>query len=248
MGSTAALEPRVSDQPAAEGGPGARAPEPGSEALLQVLTTEEFVLQSTRASTISESSGRATIFLGSVSSGLIAIALTAQGTRVGTTFYVLALTVLPTLVFLGLFSYVRVMQTGIEDLACAAAIARIRHRYATIDPDYAVVLPRPTGEAKPHVSLEDAHSARWQLLLTAATMIATVTSVLAGATASLALSAAGTPLVVATIAAIPVGVAAFALFLVDQRTRWIHASARLATPAGPRRPGHPPNRKEEDNG
>src|SRR5262249_39070448 len=94
--------------------------------LIRLLTTEEFVLQSAHASTISESASRATIVLGSVSSGLIATALTAQVTRIGTTFYVLALTVLPTLVVLGRFSDVRIVQTGIEDVACALAIRRLR--------------------------------------------------------------------------------------------------------------------------
>jgi hypothetical protein len=195
--------------------------------LVQILTTEEFVLQSTRASTISESSGRATIFLGSVSSGLIAIALTAQTTTIGTAFYVLALTVLPTLVFLGLFSYVRVMQTGIEDLACAYTIERIRRHYASVHPGYADVMKHRGDNSAAPVSVAHAHSARWQLLFTAATMISSVTSVLAGATGGLALSAAGLHLAYATVAAILTGATLFALFLVDQRRRWITASSAL---------------------
>ena len=198
--------------------------------LIQILTTEEFVLQSTRASTISESSSRATIFLGSVSSGLIAIALTAQLSRVGNPFYVLALTVLPTLVFLGLFSYVRVMQTGIEDLACAYAIERIRSHYRSVSPHYATVMPRTAADTTPHLMLAFAHSARWQLFFTAGTMISSVTSVLVGASGGLALSASGTSLTGATALAIPLGAGSFALLLVDQRRRWMWASSHLSRP------------------
>ena len=199
----------------------------GSEELTAILQTEEFVLQGARASTISESSARATIYLSSVSSGLIAIALTAQISRIGDAFYVLGLCVLPTLAFLGLVSYLRVMQTGIDDLASAAAIARIREHYASLDPRYSSILPFSIDDRRPHMSLAVSHSSRWQLLFTAASMISIVTSILAGATVGLALSAAGIRLAVATIASVPVGGGAFAVFLVDQRSRWIRGIRSL---------------------
>src|SRR5207247_2273234 len=55
--------------------------EPGSagtegeprSAAVSFLTTEHFALQSARAMTVAESTGRATMFLGSVSGGLIAL-------------------------------------------------------------------------------------------------------------------------------------------------------------------------------
>ena len=44
-------------------------------ALLTVLTTEHFALQSARSGTITESLGRSTIYLGSLSASLVALAL-----------------------------------------------------------------------------------------------------------------------------------------------------------------------------
>ncbi len=54
-------------------------------------TTEHFVLQGARAATIAESSGRATMFLASVSGGLVALGLVATASRVGTAFYAFGL-------------------------------------------------------------------------------------------------------------------------------------------------------------
>jgi hypothetical protein len=46
-------------------------------AAVTFVTTEHFTLQGARAATIAESTGRATMFLGSVSAGLVALALIA---------------------------------------------------------------------------------------------------------------------------------------------------------------------------
>src|SRR5437773_2476998 len=93
------------------------------------VTTEHFTLQGARASTISESTGRATMFLGSVSGGLIALGLVATATRVGTAFYAFGLVLLPLLAFVGLVSFERTLQSGIEDYGYARRIARLRDYY-----------------------------------------------------------------------------------------------------------------------
>jgi hypothetical protein len=48
-------------------------PQDPRPAAVTVLTTEHFTLQGARAATISESTGRATMFLSSVSGGLVAL-------------------------------------------------------------------------------------------------------------------------------------------------------------------------------
>ena len=55
------------------------------------------------------------MFLGVVSGGLVALGLIATATRVGTAFYAFGLVLLPTLAFIGLVTYERVLQSGIED-------------------------------------------------------------------------------------------------------------------------------------
>ena len=97
-----------------------------SPAAVTFVTTEHFTLQGARSSTIAEATGRATMFLGSVSGGLVALGLIATAAGVRTAFYAFALILLPTLVFVGLTTFSRVLQSGIEDLGYASRIARLR--------------------------------------------------------------------------------------------------------------------------
>src|SRR5215831_1180792 len=83
--------PPVGQVPGIPGGP--------SPALVTFVTTEHFVLQGARSATISESNGRASIFLGAVSGGLIALAFIGQASRLGAAFYAFGLILLPTLAF-----------------------------------------------------------------------------------------------------------------------------------------------------
>jgi hypothetical protein len=103
-------------------------PQPRPE-VVTFVTTEHFVLQGARAATISESTGRATMFLSAVSGGLAALGLVTTATHVGTTFYAFALVLLPTLAFVGLVTFERVLQSGIEDQGYARRIALLRDYY-----------------------------------------------------------------------------------------------------------------------
>jgi hypothetical protein len=58
------------------------------------VTTEHFVLQGARSSTIAESTGQASMFLAAVSGGLVALGLVATASRVGTAFYAFGLVLL----------------------------------------------------------------------------------------------------------------------------------------------------------
>jgi hypothetical protein len=75
------------------------------------------------------SDGRASIFLGSVSAGLIALGFAAQGGDSAATMRAFALVLFPVLVILGLSTFERVLQVLIEDLALAIRINRIRRFY-----------------------------------------------------------------------------------------------------------------------
>src|SRR5216110_2705875 len=95
-------------------------------AAVTFITTEHFTLQGARASTIAESTGRASMFLAAVSGGLVALGLIATASRVGTAFYAFGLILLPTLSFVGLVTFERVVQSGIEDRGYAHRIALLR--------------------------------------------------------------------------------------------------------------------------
>ena len=109
----------------------------GQPAFMQALTTEHFTLQTARAVAVSEGNGRTALYLGALSSTLVALALVAQRSLFGDVFHVVALTVLPAVFFLGLVTYVRILQSSIEDIMYARAINRIRHFYTEIDPSRA---------------------------------------------------------------------------------------------------------------
>src|SRR6266576_6802503 len=98
-------------------------------AAVTFITTEHFTLQGARAATIAESTGRATMFLTSVTGGLVALGLVATASRVGTAFYAFGLALLPTLMLIGLVTFERVLQSGIEDFGYARRIALLRSYY-----------------------------------------------------------------------------------------------------------------------
>jgi hypothetical protein len=98
--------------------------------LLTALTTEHFTLQGARAQTMSEVSARASVYMYSVSSSLVALGFVSQvADGVGVVFNVFALTVLPAIYFLGCATYVRLVECGAEDLRYGMAINRIRGYY-----------------------------------------------------------------------------------------------------------------------
>ncbi|HEX3215024.1 MAG TPA: hypothetical protein VH016_20840, partial [Actinomycetota bacterium] len=113
---------------AVEPAPPAAQPEQ-QQAFMQALTTEHFTLQTARAVAVNEGNGRTALYIGALSSTLVALALVAQRSPLGHLFHVVALTVGPAVFFLGLVTYVRVLQSSIEDILYARAINRIRHYY-----------------------------------------------------------------------------------------------------------------------
>jgi hypothetical protein len=100
--------------------------------LLTALTTEHFTLQGARSQTMSESSSRASLFVFSVSSALIALGFISQVSEIGDLFYAFALTVLPTLYVLGVITFVRVLECAAEDFRYGLAINRIRGHYREV--------------------------------------------------------------------------------------------------------------------
>jgi hypothetical protein len=105
--------------------------------LLTALTTEHFTLQGARSQTMSESSSRAALYIGAVSSTLVALGFISQISPGGDTFNTFALTVLPTLYLLGVFTFVRLVECGAEDFRYGLAINRIRGYYKELAGDRA---------------------------------------------------------------------------------------------------------------
>jgi hypothetical protein len=182
--------------------------EPGQAALADGLgtrlgaaatfaTTEHFNLQTARAITVSEANGRASIYLAALSGNLIALAFVGQMSRLGAAFYAFALILLPVLAFVGVVTFLRLVQSSIEDLAFAHRIALLRSFYMRVSPELApyLVVARPAASASASAPAaargERLAPGAWQLTLTTAGMVAVVNSVVVAACAGLGLEAAG---------------------------------------------------------
>jgi hypothetical protein len=175
-------------------------------------TTEHFNLQSARAITVSEANGRTSVYLLALSSNLIALAFVGQMSRLGVAFYAFALILLPVLAFVGVVTFLRLVQCSIEDIAYAHRIGLLRSFYLRLSPElepYLVVV-RGTRLAAPIDGKRPAPST-WQLTLTAAGMVAAVNSVVVAACVGLVVEAAGVPsLAISIVLATVIGAGAFA--------------------------------------
>jgi hypothetical protein len=84
-----------------------------------------------------ESSARASVYVFSVSSVLVALGFIGQVSEVGDVFNAFALTVLPTLYLLGAVTFIRLVECGAEDFRYGMAINRIRNYYQQVAGDRA---------------------------------------------------------------------------------------------------------------
>jgi hypothetical protein len=156
-------------------------------AFMSALVTEHFVLQSAAGVTVSEASGRASLYLTALSSSLIAMGFAAQAPGA---FVPFAAVVLPTIVVMGVFTIVRLIDTGVQNLTYLAGIARIRGYYRTIKPaDAAYFTPwgAPTNdEATQAMAQIGVKFGPLVGFSTTASMIATINSIVTGAGVALA--------------------------------------------------------------
>ncbi|GGD67272.1 hypothetical protein [Microbacterium murale] len=151
-----------------------------SAALNNALGTEQFVLQSIASSTISESGTRSTIYLSTLSGGLVAIGFAGDAPDL---LGALTFTVFPTIFMLGWFTVVRLVDNSVENITVRQRMERIREHFAGLHPAGAALIalddPR-TGEL-------GVRYARSSFLFTMASMIGAVNAVLGGALAALVL-------------------------------------------------------------
>jgi hypothetical protein len=191
-------------------------------AAVTFLTTEHFTLQGARSSTIAESTGRATMFLGSVSGGLVALGLVATATHLGRAFYAFALVLLPVLTFVGLVTFERTLQSGVEDHGYARRIARLRAYYFEHAPELeSYLLSVPPDERLHMQGLFGGRMQRWR---TIAGMLAVITAALAASAVGLvAAIASDHSLAAALIAGGVTFLVVVALLSRVQGAAWRHA-------------------------
>jgi hypothetical protein len=192
-------------------------------AAISFITTEHFTLQGARASTIAESTGRAGMFLTSVSGGLVAFGLVATATGVGGAFYAFGLVLLPTLAFVGLVTFERNVQSGVEDFGYARRIARLRAYYFDNAPELAPYLLSAPSKHR-LLQVEGLRGGYAQGFRTVAGMVAVITAVLIGSEIGLGVSAAFDAAAAALASGCVIGLAVLLALMRYQRHAWAEAA------------------------
>lgn len=102
--------------------------------MLTALTTEHFVIQTAANGASSDSAARAALYVFTLSSTMIAMGFASNSPTV---FIPFVATVLPFVFVLGVLTFLRLVDAGLEYAGFHIAIARIRRIYRTLGPDAA---------------------------------------------------------------------------------------------------------------
>jgi hypothetical protein len=198
------------------------------QAFMTALVTEHFVLQGARGQTNSEMTGRAALYLATVSSTLIALGFVARDRPA---FVPFAAAVIPSLLILGEFTFIRLVAASIEDLQYLYAIQQIRNYYRSLVPDGLTFFADiPIGNPKVAATHAMGMSqTSWNVVLTAGGMIAAINSILAGIGIALVLRDAG---LVIAIAASCGAITALVIYGLHLRWALSRYAAGLAVPTG----------------
>jgi len=192
--------------------------------LMQALGNQYGRLQSARGVTVAESSSRSSLYLTSLSGAVVALSFVAQASRFGDTFFTFALAILPVVFFLGVVTYYRVLQTGVEDVIYARAMSKIQKFFSEIDPAHGDLF-HATSVDQVGLRQMGLFALRWQQFLSSAATVAIVNSVVAGVFVALTVTAAAQP---PPLVAIVIGVVAAGLigaaFLRHQWMTWMHVA------------------------
>jgi hypothetical protein len=100
----------------------------------QFLATEHWSLLATRSMSWNEAFSRTGMFLSTLSAATVALALAGPAMAFGATFAIFALVVLSVTLFLGIATYVRLVQVNNEDLFWVYGMNRLRASYTRIAP------------------------------------------------------------------------------------------------------------------
>ncbi|WP_410812529.1 hypothetical protein [Micromonospora sp. 067-2] len=161
------------------------------QALLTALTTEHYALQTARAGTIAEATGRATIFLSVLSAALIGLGFVASNDKLVRPYLG---AVLPTLVVIGALTFLRLVETTVENSIDLWRIQRIRafyhHRFAA-EHDFFADAVIAEGSMRTAWTQAGSRPGRWEFLLTTAALVGAVNALLVGLGAALLARSAG---------------------------------------------------------
>lgn len=194
-------------------------------AWITLLTTEHYNLQTLRAATIGEANGRASIFLGSVSAGLIALGFQGGGRSAATTTF--QVIVLSGLTFLGTVTFLRCLEISLDDWDFAERIDRLRAVYAELVPALSAQLSVAAG-AEAARSMLRARRQPFQMMLSVAGTVGVITAIVLGADVGALAYGLNAPLGVAIALGTLAGFAGVIVSVRFLRARWTGAFPRTA--------------------
>jgi hypothetical protein len=198
-------------------------------AWIGVLTTEHYNLAMLRIATISEANGRASVFLGAVSAGLIALGFQGigHGHSAGTTVF--EMLVLSSLVFLGLVAFLRCLEVSIDDWEFGMRIAQLRNVYCDLMPDLADVLAM-TSAMEESAAMLDGRWRPFQKMLSVAGSVGVLTSVVFGGDVGVLAYGVGAALYASIGIGAGAGLSMAMLGSLYQYRRWCEATPALQGP------------------
>src|SRR3954470_3592759 len=172
------------------------------QAFITALTTEQFVLQAARGANISEMIGRGTVYMGTLSSTLIAFGFLAQ---VATRLDPFIAAVLPAVFLLGEFTFIALLRNTMENLVLLRKMQRIRRYYCTLVPEAEQFFGRAEEDERFTAAVATVGLRAWPagMLLTGASVIAAINSIVGGIGSALLAPRVGD---LCASAALPIGI------------------------------------------
>jgi hypothetical protein len=187
------------------------------QAYVNAVATELFVAQAARGAIVSEMTGRGMIFMGAVSSALIAFGFLAPTGDLAP----FVACVLPALLLFGELTFAALLRNTVENVVLLRHMQDIRAFYRTLAPDDHRVFDAPHADAVfgAAVATIGMRGTPAQALFTGASTVAAVNAMLAGVGAALLLWHVGAGTAAAIAVGVPVAVAWFALHVGYQQRR-----------------------------
>lgn len=156
----------------------------------QFLATEHWSLLATRSLSWNEAFARSSMFLTTLSTATVALALVGSATGFGSEFATFALIVLSITLFIGVATFVRLTEVNNEDLYWVAGMNRLRGLYARLEPgiedDFVAGITLDTaGFAQSYGAMDVTGWAPLHFFVTTPGVVAIVSSAITGVVAGL---------------------------------------------------------------
>jgi hypothetical protein len=167
--------------------PGGPSPEPLQDPrAAQFLATEHWSLLASRSMTWNEAFSRTGTFLSTLSAAIVALALAGPAMQFDGDFRLFALVVLAVALFLGIATFVRLVQVNNEDMYWVYGMNRLRAAYARLVPGIEREFVSgytldAEGVSRSFAAINIVRPSSFHALITTPALVGVVTSAVAGA-------------------------------------------------------------------